>query len=209
MLVLHVRAGVGLATSLLSYAVVEPLATRIMFQRYDLENAPTRDEGALFFASSSWRSLAGAGGGVSCKWACWVGVACTLQTQLACVCAAARALATSEGLSSPEPPARRLPLPSSLATPNPTHVADTFMPAPTPAPLPTPAPPPPPLPAAISKLAKQFGKWHGISSLLNLATLVTGARRCGWRGTPGGRASPGCTWAPASLHRLPRLRLPL
>lgn len=40
-------AGLGLASSLLSFAVVEPLATKIMFQRYELENAPRRDEGEM------------------------------------------------------------------------------------------------------------------------------------------------------------------
>jgi hypothetical protein len=28
--------------------------------------------------------------------------------------------------------------------------------------------------ASIKALAKQFGKWHGISSLINLGTLITG-----------------------------------
>lgn len=32
--------------------------------------------------------------------------------------------------------------------------------------------------AAIKALSKQFGKWHGISSLINLGALITGARCC-------------------------------
>jgi hypothetical protein len=41
-------AGLGLATSLLSWLVVEPLATDLMLRRYELENASgPRDEGAL------------------------------------------------------------------------------------------------------------------------------------------------------------------
>lgn len=39
-----VLLGLGLASSLLSFLVVEPLCTRIMFRRYDLENAAERDE---------------------------------------------------------------------------------------------------------------------------------------------------------------------
>jgi hypothetical protein len=42
-----VLLGLGLASSLLSFLVVEPLCTRIMFQRYDLENAAERDEGTI------------------------------------------------------------------------------------------------------------------------------------------------------------------
>lgn len=38
-------AGLGLATSLLSLLVAEPIATSVMLKRYALENAPTRDEG--------------------------------------------------------------------------------------------------------------------------------------------------------------------
>lgn len=37
--------GVGLATSLLNLLVAEPIATDVMFQRYALENAPSRDDG--------------------------------------------------------------------------------------------------------------------------------------------------------------------
>ena len=40
-------AGIGLATSLLSLVAVEPYTTKIMFERYDLENAAVRDNGEL------------------------------------------------------------------------------------------------------------------------------------------------------------------
>lgn len=40
-------AGIGLATSLVSLVAVEPYTTKIMFERYDLENAAVRDNGEL------------------------------------------------------------------------------------------------------------------------------------------------------------------
>ncbi|KAI3423407.1 hypothetical protein D9Q98_010624 [Chlorella vulgaris] len=73
-----VLVGLGLATSLLSLLVAEPIATSVMLKRYALENAPTRDE------------------------------------------------------------------------------------------------------ASIKALAKQFGKWHGISSLINLGTLITAIGHGWW-----------------------------
>ncbi|PSC74334.1 Transmembrane 205 [Micractinium conductrix] len=43
-----VLLGIGLASSLLNLLIVEPQCTRVMFQRYDLENASgPRDEGAI------------------------------------------------------------------------------------------------------------------------------------------------------------------
>jgi hypothetical protein len=34
--------------------------------------------------------------------------------------------------------------------------------------------------AAIKTLAKQFGKWHGISSLINLGTLIAAIGHGWW-----------------------------
>ncbi|KAI7839524.1 hypothetical protein COHA_006707 [Chlorella ohadii] len=55
-----VLLGLGLASSLLSFLVVEPLCTRIMFQRYDLENAAERDEekiGKLAKQFGKWHGI--------------------------------------------------------------------------------------------------------------------------------------------------------
>lgn len=45
--------------------------------------------------------------------------------------------------------------------------------------------------AMIAALSKKFGKWHGISSLINLGTLVTGALG---RGARGGVCEARCVW---------------
>lgn len=48
----------------------------------------------------------------------------------------------------------------------------------------------------IGTLAKQFGKWHGISSLINLGTLVTAVGHGYW--LAGGLAC--CGAKPKALH---------
>ena len=45
-----VLLGLGLGTSLLSLLVVEPLVSRQMLERYEMENAFFRDEGAVVWS---------------------------------------------------------------------------------------------------------------------------------------------------------------
>lgn len=69
--------GVSLAASLINLLFLEPAATKVMFARYDLENAPVRDEAAIkalykkfgaFHGSSSLVNLVGMVGAVAHGW---------------------------------------------------------------------------------------------------------------------------------------------
>lgn len=131
--------------------MVEPITTKVMFQRYELESAAgPRDEGERLVLESDL---------------CWLAAGCLA----ACL----------PGLHRPPPPAarplrhagvRRTPprmlhaMPAACRArapcrPPTTHARD----APTIAGA-----------AAITALKKSFGNWHGISSLINLGTLITG-----------------------------------
>ena len=62
-----VLLGLGLGSSLLSLLVVEPLVSGQMMERYAMENAPVRDEGAC----GGQGCVGGGGGGAG--WGVWCG----------------------------------------------------------------------------------------------------------------------------------------
>ena len=136
-------AGIGLATSLLSLVAVEPYTTKIMFERYDLENA------------AAWR-LRVWGEIMPCP---------ALLTLALPGIAPPLPSCTSSFQSSPHLPrhqTRPKPFPSSAVTLVAARCR-TFARV-----------PPNRTADKIKALSKQFGKWHGISSLINLTTLIVG-----------------------------------